>query len=166
MPCRSRGARSQSMRLPLPRGWVGVQRGGGGGASTRGACGACLSCSSANLPSSLASPSARVQTNNAQCALGVFYFFLMEFLQYFQYWYINDCDNYTNRFLTLVGFVHICYQPYFCHLLNSALTKVGAPATILGSPRPSSDKSPCPTLAAPPPSPPRASACEAGAGIR
>jgi len=63
------------------------------------------------------------KTNNAQCALGVFYFFLMEFLQYFQYWYINDCDNYTNRFLTLVGFVHICYQPYFCHLLNSALTK-------------------------------------------
>ena len=72
-----------------------------------------------------------LQTTNLQLAVGVFYFFLMEFLQYFQYWYINDCDNQMNKILTFVGFAHICYQPYFTHVINSALArseKVGAHA--------------------------------------
>jgi len=60
---------------------------------------------------------------NLQLAVGVFYFFLMEFLQYFQYWYIDDCDNETNRILTIVGFIHICFQPYFTHVLNASVTK-------------------------------------------
>jgi hypothetical protein len=63
------------------------------------------------------------KTTNLQLAVGVFYFFLMEFLQYFQYWYINDCDNQMNKILTFVGFAHICYQPYFTHVINSALTR-------------------------------------------
>lgn len=63
------------------------------------------------------------KTDNLQLAIGVFYFFLMEFLQYFQYLYIDDCDNKTNQILTLVGYAHICYQPYFTHIINSALTK-------------------------------------------
>jgi hypothetical protein len=37
---------------------------------------------------------------------------------------IDDCDNWWNQFLTLLGFIHICYQPYFTHVLNSSLTKV------------------------------------------
>lgn len=63
------------------------------------------------------------KTDNLQLAIGVFYFFLMEFLQYFQYLFIDDCDNKTNQVLTLVGYLHICYQPYFTHIINSALTK-------------------------------------------
>jgi len=47
----------------------------------------------------------------------------MEFLQGFQYFFINDCDNWWNKALTLVGFIHICYQPYFTHIINSSLTK-------------------------------------------
>lgn len=28
-----------------------------------------------------------------------------------------------NKILTVLGYVHICYQPYFTHVINSALTK-------------------------------------------
>jgi hypothetical protein len=63
------------------------------------------------------------KTSNLQLAIGVFYFFLMEFLQYFQYLVIDDCDNWWNPVLTLAGYAHICYQPYFTHIINSALTK-------------------------------------------
>jgi Family of unknown function (DUF5765) len=28
-----------------------------------------------------------------------------------------------NQALTVLGFLHICYQPYFTHIINSALTK-------------------------------------------
>eukprot|EP00041_Stephanoeca_diplocostata_P028457 m.807710 g.807710 ORF g.807710 m.807710 type:complete len:310 (-) comp23380_c0_seq1:2352-3281(-) len=63
------------------------------------------------------------RTSNLQLAIGVFYFFLMEFLQYFQYLFIDDCDNQWNKVLTVLGYLHICYQPYFTHIINSALTK-------------------------------------------
>lgn len=63
------------------------------------------------------------RTSNIQLAVGVFYFFLMEFLQFFQYLVIDDCDNWWNQFLTVLGFMHICYQPYFTHVINSSLTK-------------------------------------------
>jgi hypothetical protein len=63
------------------------------------------------------------RTSNLQLAIGVFYFFLMEFLQYFQYLTIDQCDNKTNKILTVLGYVHICYQPYFTHVINSALTR-------------------------------------------
>jgi hypothetical protein len=71
-------------------------------------------------------------TENTKLAIGVFWFFLMEFLQVratnkehrvstgsppivlcaqgFQYFFINDCDSFWNKFLTFLGFVHICYQ--------------------------------------------------------
>jgi len=62
-------------------------------------------------------------TENTKLAIGVFWFFLMEFLQGFQYFFINDCDSFWNKFLTFLGFVHICYQPYFTHIINSSLTK-------------------------------------------
>lgn len=62
-------------------------------------------------------------TCNTRLAIGVFWFFVMEALQYFQYFFINDCDNWWNQALTLAGFLHICLQPFFCHLINSSLTK-------------------------------------------
>eukprot|EP00049_Salpingoeca_infusionum_P006935 m.113006 g.113006 ORF g.113006 m.113006 type:complete len:323 (-) comp13498_c0_seq1:502-1470(-) len=65
----------------------------------------------------------KYKTSNTQLAMGVFYFFLMEFLQFFQYLVIDDCDNWWNQFLTVLGFLHICFQPYFTHIINSALTK-------------------------------------------
>mmetsp|Transcript_21059 Transcript_21059/g.62710 ORF Transcript_21059/g.62710 Transcript_21059/m.62710 type:complete len:302 (+) Transcript_21059:299-1204(+) len=63
------------------------------------------------------------RTNNLQLAIGVFYFFLMEFLQFFQYLVIGDCESEWNKVLTVLGFLHICFQPYFTHIINSALTK-------------------------------------------
>jgi len=63
------------------------------------------------------------RTKNTRLAIGIFWFFLMEFLQGFQFFFIDDCDNWWNRALTLVGFFHICYQPYFTHIICSALTK-------------------------------------------
>jgi len=62
-------------------------------------------------------------TKNTRMAVGVFWFFLMEFLQGLQYYVIDDCANPWNKFFTLLGLIHICYQPYFTHILNSALTK-------------------------------------------
>ena len=53
----------------------------------------------------------------------------MEFLQAIQYMYLatglNDpvCDSLVNQVLTLLGFLHICLQPYFCHVINASLTK-------------------------------------------
>ena len=62
-------------------------------------------------------------TTNARLAIGIFYFFLMEFLQGFQYFVIDDCDNWWNQVLTFLGFMHIAYQPYFTHVINSSLTR-------------------------------------------
>jgi hypothetical protein len=82
------------------------------------------------------------KTSNVELASGIFFFFTMEFLQAIQYYYIapelNDefcpsnaisdrpphpCDTYMNKLLTLLGFLHICLQPYFCHVINASLTK-------------------------------------------
>eukprot|EP01038_Epipyxis_sp_PR26KG_P007764 gene7764-10549_t len=69
------------------------------------------------------------RTNNFELASGIFYFFTMELLQAIQYLYIASslddtrCDTFINKFLTLLGFLHICFQPYFCHVINSSLTK-------------------------------------------
>jgi len=69
------------------------------------------------------------RTNNGALASGVFFFFTMELLQGFQYFVIAKdlkdpaCDTFINQFLTLLGFAHICLQPYFTHLINSSLTR-------------------------------------------
>jgi len=62
-------------------------------------------------------------TENTKLAIGVFWFFLMEFLQGWQFFWIDQCDHPMNQFLTFIGFVHICYQPFFTHIINSALSK-------------------------------------------
>jgi len=69
------------------------------------------------------------RTNNTALASGVFFFFTMELLQAIQYLFIaenlNDpvCDTTINKILTILGFLHICLQPYFCHVINASLTK-------------------------------------------
>jgi hypothetical protein len=69
------------------------------------------------------------KTNNTQLASGVFFFFTMELLQAIQYFFIAPnidspiCDTVINQVLTVLGFLHICLQPYFCHVINASLTK-------------------------------------------
>jgi len=60
---------------------------------------------------------------NAQLASGIFFFFLMEMLQSIQYFFIDQCDNRINQALTAAGYLHICLQPYFTHVINSSLTR-------------------------------------------
>jgi len=59
---------------------------------------------------------------NSKLTAGLAFFVSMEVLQWFQYFWIDDCDSLVNRALTLAGFVHICAQPYFTHLLSAATT--------------------------------------------
>jgi len=47
----------------------------------------------------------------------------MEILQYFQYKVINECNNKKNKFLTNLGYLHICFQPLFLNLWVFAFTK-------------------------------------------
>jgi len=83
------------------------------------------------------------RTSNLELASGIFFFFTMELLQAIQYYFIapelqsrqtcannalrnlvtSPCDTYVNKVLTLLGFLHICLQPYFCHVINCSLTK-------------------------------------------
>jgi hypothetical protein len=53
---------------------------------------------------------------NTYAAIGIGYFALMEILQFFQYKVINQCDNKYNKFLTNLGYLHICFQPLFFNL--------------------------------------------------
>ena len=70
------------------------------------------------------------RTENVKLASGVFFFFTMELLQGFQYFVIADnfhddrlCGSTINQLLTMLGFLHICLQPYFCHVINASLTR-------------------------------------------
>jgi len=72
------------------------------------------------------------KTDNFELASGIFFFFTMEFLQFIQYLFIapdlsldpnSPCQTTINQVLTLAGFLHICLQPYFCHVINASLTK-------------------------------------------
>jgi len=72
----------------------------------------------------------KTKTNNGQLAAGIFFFFLMEFLQALQYWFslaasntAAECATSVNQVLTVAGYLHICLQPYFCHLINRSLTR-------------------------------------------
>merc|ERR1712137_628424 len=66
------------------------------------------------------------ESKSLRISAGMFFFFTMEFLQGVQYWYIDDCDNIVNKVLTILGFIHIVFQPFFTHFICSALamTKV------------------------------------------
>jgi len=67
-------------------------------------------------------------TSNRKLAIAVFFFFTMEFLQAIQYMFLASdmtspvCATMINKVLTLLGFIHICMQPYFCHQINESLS--------------------------------------------
>jgi hypothetical protein len=73
------------------------------------------------------------KTSNTQLAVGVFFFFLMEALQAVQYMFLASglddpvCQTTINKVLTMAGYIHICLQPYFCHLINEALSQEPSP---------------------------------------
>ncbi|MCD4674684.1 MAG: DUF5765 domain-containing protein [Desulfobacula sp.] len=46
------------------------------------------------------------------------YFTLMELLQAVTYSYIDQCDNPVNQVLTLLGFIHISFQPFFINMVS------------------------------------------------
>jgi len=60
---------------------------------------------------------------NIYASIGIFYFALMEILQFFQYKVINQCNNKYNKFLTNLGYIHICFQPLFINIWFFAFTK-------------------------------------------
>jgi hypothetical protein len=59
---------------------------------------------------------------NIYASVGIGYFALMEILQYFQYQVINQCKNKYNKFLTNLGYLHICFQPLFFNIWLFAFT--------------------------------------------
>lgn len=73
------------------------------------------------------------RTSNTKLAAGVFFFFTMEMLQAIQYMFLATdllspvCQTAVNQVLTVAGFIHICAQPYFCHLINEALSQAPNP---------------------------------------
>ena len=62
-------------------------------------------------------------TKNKYAGIGIAYFALMEILQYFQYKVIDQCNNKWNKFLTQIGYLHICFQPLFFNIWLFAFTK-------------------------------------------
>jgi len=48
-----------------------------------------------------------------------FYFAFMEGIQFIQYLVIDDCTSKTNIVWTILGFLHICFQPLFSNLAMS-----------------------------------------------
>ena len=46
------------------------------------------------------------------------YFSLMELLQAFTYSVINQCELPSNQVLTLFGYLHICFQPFFVNAIS------------------------------------------------
>jgi len=46
------------------------------------------------------------------------YFTLMELLQAITYSYIDKCDDPVNQILTLLGYIHIAFQPFFINMVS------------------------------------------------
>ncbi|KAJ3424159.1 hypothetical protein M0812_29792 [Anaeramoeba flamelloides] len=70
------------------------------------------------------------------------FFTSMEILQFFQYFWLDQCDNPINQALTIVGLLHICWQPVFTNICSSygltpfkqkLFTKFVIPLSIVGS---------------------------------
>ena len=62
-------------------------------------------------------------SKNKYASIGIGYFSLMEIIQFFQYKVIDQCNNNYNKFLTYIGYIHICFQPLFFNLWLFAYTK-------------------------------------------
>ncbi|GCA61995.1 hypothetical protein KIPB_000421 [Kipferlia bialata] len=50
-----------------------------------------------------------------QMANRIWYFAGMEAIQFLSYSFIDQCDNPFNKILTVLGYIHICFQPYVLH---------------------------------------------------
>jgi hypothetical protein len=57
-----------------------------------------------------------IYKKNVYASLGIGYFSLMEILQFFQYKVVDQCDNPINKLLTIIGYLHICFQPLFANI--------------------------------------------------
>eukprot|EP01084_Bolivina_argentea_P229957 387976_1 len=63
------------------------------------------------------------------CTIQISYFIAMEFLQFLMYFVVADsleddrCNNIFNKFFTILGWIHICFQPVFCsiHMLGKGV---------------------------------------------
>lgn len=64
-----------------------------------------------------------IKLKNTMLFAGVFYFSLMELLQFFQHFWIDECSSSINRGLTVVGYLHVCFQPLFTNILCMSTTK-------------------------------------------
>lgn len=51
------------------------------------------------------------------------YFSLMEFLQFFSYFSINECALRSNSMLTLLSYLHIAFQPVFVSMFIMAMSQ-------------------------------------------
>jgi hypothetical protein len=60
---------------------------------------------------------------NIYASIGIGYLALMEIIQFFQYGVIDQCSNSYNKFLTILGYIHICFQPLFFNIWLFAFTK-------------------------------------------
>lgn len=58
------------------------------------------------------------QDEKKELFLPLLWFSLMELLQGFTYWYIDMCDNPSNQLLTLLGYLHIAFQPFFANMIS------------------------------------------------
>lgn len=61
---------------------------------------------------------AAVQGEKKELFLPLLWFSLMELLQGFTYWWINLCDHPNNQVLTLLGYLHIAFQPFFANMIS------------------------------------------------
>lgn len=50
-------------------------------------------------------------------SLPLLYFSVMEFLQFFSYYWINQCALESNSSLTLLSYIHIAFQPIFINMI-------------------------------------------------
>ncbi|KAJ3360992.1 hypothetical protein HDU91_004176 [Kappamyces sp. JEL0680] len=59
------------------------------------------------------------RSENLKLTIGILFFFLMEFLQGLQYFWIDQCNHPINRALTVAGFIHICMSILASELTSS-----------------------------------------------
>jgi hypothetical protein len=52
-----------------------------------------------------------------ELTIPLLYFCAMELLQFFSYFYIDDCSAYPNQFLTFLSYIHIAFQPFFFNMM-------------------------------------------------
>ena len=54
---------------------------------------------------------------SADITVPLFYFSLMEFIQFFTYSHLNQCSLPSNQWATMLSYVHIAFQPIFFNML-------------------------------------------------